>query len=134
MREFYQCDFDFAGEFDVMIPDVEVLSITAEVFEALDLDVTIKINHRHILDGIFDAVGVPDNLIRPITLCIAGIGRLLTAALFSLTSRFSSSTPGNVEVLHVCLPELPNASISRLQYYLRENAARDCLSQAGWPR
>ncbi|KAF1832774.1 histidyl-tRNA synthetase [Decorospora gaudefroyi] len=56
MREFFQCDFDYAGEFDSMVPDAEVVSITAEVFEALDLPVTIRINHRLILDGLFSAL------------------------------------------------------------------------------
>jgi histidyl-tRNA synthetase len=37
MREFYQCDFDYAGAFDLMVPDAEVLCMTAEVFEALEL-------------------------------------------------------------------------------------------------
>lgn len=50
-REFHQCDFDIAGKHDPMIPDAEVLSIIAEVMEVLRLDVTIKINHRRILDG-----------------------------------------------------------------------------------
>lgn len=67
MRESHQCDFDYAGAFDVMIADIEVLSITAEVFEALELDVTIKINHRLILDGIFDVLDIPHDLIRPIS-------------------------------------------------------------------
>lgn len=67
MREFFQCDFDYAGEFDLMVPDAEVLCIVSEVFEALDLPVTIRINHRLILDGIFTAVGVPKNLVRAIS-------------------------------------------------------------------
>lgn len=52
MREFYQCDFDIAGEYDPMIPDAEILRIIYEVFSSLGLakDVTVKINHRKILD------------------------------------------------------------------------------------
>jgi len=76
MREFYQCDFDYAGALDLMIPDVEVLCITAEVFEALDLDVTIKINHRLILDGMFEAVGVPKDLVRPISSAVDKLDKM----------------------------------------------------------
>lgn len=76
MREFYQCDFDYAGAFDLMVPDTEVLCITAEVFEALELDVTIKINHRLILDGIFSAVGVPRDLVRPISSAVDKLDKL----------------------------------------------------------
>jgi len=52
MREFYQCDFDIAGEHDPMLPDAEILRITSEIFEALGWQgkYTIRINHRKILD------------------------------------------------------------------------------------
>ena len=63
LREFYQCDFDIAGNYDSMIPDAEILRIIVEVFAALQLDVTIKINHRRILDGLFAVSGVPDEKI-----------------------------------------------------------------------
>ncbi|KAH7386637.1 hypothetical protein DE146DRAFT_768235 [Phaeosphaeria sp. MPI-PUGE-AT-0046c] len=76
MREFYQCDFDFAGDLDLMISDSEVLCITAEVFEMLELDVTIKINHRLILDGIFSAVGVPENLLRATSSAVDKLDKL----------------------------------------------------------
>ncbi|KAF2824048.1 histidyl-tRNA synthetase [Ophiobolus disseminans] len=76
MREFYQCDFDYAGDLDLMIPDAEVLCITAAVFEALELDVTIEINHRLVLDGIFDAVGVPKDLIRPISSAVDKLDKM----------------------------------------------------------
>ncbi|EPE35974.1 Class II aaRS and biotin synthetase [Glarea lozoyensis ATCC 20868] len=67
LREFHQCDFDIAGLYDPMIADAEILSIIAEVFEALDLKITIKINHRQILDGLFAVAGVPDEKMRSIS-------------------------------------------------------------------
>jgi histidyl-tRNA synthetase len=69
MREFYQCDFDIAGEYDSMIPDSEILRIIVEIFEALGWQgrYTIKLNHRKILDGIFQVCGVPDEKIRTIS-------------------------------------------------------------------
>jgi len=69
LREFYQCDVDFAGTFDPMVPDAEIISVIVEVFEMLGLadDITIKVNHRQILDGIFTVVGVPNNKIRAIS-------------------------------------------------------------------
>ncbi|CAJ2500938.1 Uu.00g037910.m01.CDS01 [Anthostomella pinea] len=65
MREFYQCDFDIAGSYDAMLPDVEVIRIITEVFNALGWQgtYTVKLNHRKILDGIFQVCGVPDGLI-----------------------------------------------------------------------
>lgn len=47
-----------------MIPDAEILCIIAEVFDALDLDVFVKLNHRKILDGLFRVAGVPEDKIR----------------------------------------------------------------------
>ncbi|CAK1363261.1 unnamed protein product [Cercospora beticola] len=69
MREFYQCDFDIAGEYDSMIPDSEILRIIVEIFEALGWKgrYTIKLNHRKILDGIFQVCKVPDEKIRTIS-------------------------------------------------------------------
>lgn len=67
MREFYQCDFDIAGAYDPIIPDAEILRVIVETFDALGLDITIKTNHRRILDGIFSVAGVPADKIRPIS-------------------------------------------------------------------
>ncbi|KAG1451139.1 hypothetical protein G6F56_008162 [Rhizopus delemar] len=68
MREFYQCDFDIAGVYDPMIPDSEILRILCEVLTDLDVGkFTVKINHRKILDGIFEVCGVPEQNIRPIS-------------------------------------------------------------------
>ncbi|RGB26812.1 histidyl-tRNA synthetase [Rhizophagus diaphanus] len=68
MREFYQCDFDIAGNFDPMIPDSEVIKIMIECLTELDIGkFTIKVNHRKILDGIFEICGVPEEKIRPIS-------------------------------------------------------------------
>lgn len=69
MREFYQCDFDIAGSYDPMLPDAEILRITSEVFAGLGWEgrYTIKINHRKILDGVFEVCGVPQDKIRTIS-------------------------------------------------------------------
>lgn len=66
-REFYQCDFDIAGLYSEMIPDVECVRITKEILRDLDFgDFVIKVNHRLILDGLFDVCGVPANKFRTI--------------------------------------------------------------------
>uniref|UniRef100_A0ACB8EBS7 Uncharacterized protein n=1 Tax=Sphaerodactylus townsendi TaxID=933632 RepID=A0ACB8EBS7_9SAUR len=60
-REFYQCDFDIAGQYDPMIPDAECLKIMHEILSALQCgEFLIKINDRRILKGIFDTCGVSD--------------------------------------------------------------------------
>ena len=76
MREFYQCDFDIAGNYDRMLPDAEILRIVCEVFGEQGLGWTsqggfsIKINHRKVLDGIFEVCGVPKEKLRSISSAI----------------------------------------------------------------
>lgn len=66
-REFYQCDFDIAGQYDPMIPDAECVKIVADTLSSLDIGTfTIKVNHRLLLDGIFAACGVPSDQFRTI--------------------------------------------------------------------
>uniref|UniRef100_A0A8C3XZB4 histidine--tRNA ligase n=1 Tax=Catharus ustulatus TaxID=91951 RepID=A0A8C3XZB4_CATUS len=65
-REFYQCDFDIAGQFDPMIPDAECLKIVHEILSDLQLgDFVIKVNDRRILNGVFVVCGVPESKFIP---------------------------------------------------------------------
>merc|ERR1719400_765367 len=67
LREFYQCDFDIAGEYDAMIPDAECVKIVHEILTAVDVGkFVIKVNHRKILDGIFEVCGVAEDMFRSI--------------------------------------------------------------------
>merc|ERR1719153_1926700 len=65
LREFYQCDFDIAGEYDAMIPDAECVKIVNEILSAANVGkFVIKVNHRKILDGIFEVCGVAADMFR----------------------------------------------------------------------
>ncbi|NXW54607.1 SYHC protein, partial [Eurystomus gularis] len=65
-REFYQCDFDIAGQFDPMLPDAECVKITHEILSDLQLgDFLIKVNDRRILNGVFAVCGIPDSKFIP---------------------------------------------------------------------
>ncbi|XP_026466839.1 histidine--tRNA ligase, cytoplasmic-like isoform X2 [Ctenocephalides felis] len=69
-REFYQCDFDIAGTYDHMLPDAECVRVVYEILNALDLgNFVVKLNHRSLLDGMFEACGVPQDKFR--TICSA---------------------------------------------------------------
>ncbi|EMG47867.1 Putative uncharacterized protein HTS1 [Candida maltosa Xu316] len=68
MREFYQCDFDIAGNYDTMVPDSEILALLCDGLNGLGIqDFKVKLNHRKILDGIFQACGVKDEDVRKIS-------------------------------------------------------------------
>merc|ERR1719309_1543552 len=70
LREFYQCDFDIAGAYDAMIPDAEILKIVQEILSSINVGkFVIKVNHRMILDGIFEVCGVKADMFR--TICSA---------------------------------------------------------------
>jgi len=60
-REFYQCDFDIAGSYGLMLPDAECIYMMTEIFKELDLGgkVTIKVNHRKLLDAVVELSGAP---------------------------------------------------------------------------
>jgi len=67
LREFYQCDFDIAGAYDAMIPDAECVKIVNEILSSVDVGpFVIKLNHRMILDGIFEVCGVKADMFRTI--------------------------------------------------------------------
>uniref|UniRef100_A0A8B9C944 histidine--tRNA ligase n=1 Tax=Anser brachyrhynchus TaxID=132585 RepID=A0A8B9C944_9AVES len=61
-REFYQCDFDIAGQFDPMLPDAECVKIVHEILSDLQLgDFLIKVNDRRILNGVLAVCGIPES-------------------------------------------------------------------------
>ena len=78
MREFWQCDVDFAGPSDPMAMDSEVIGIIVKVFEGLEWNgqYTIKINDRRILDGLFEVCGVPADNIRAISSAVDKLDKM----------------------------------------------------------
>lgn len=61
-REFYQCDIDIIGK-DALSPryDAEIPAVIHAVFRALGLGAfTIQLNHRKLLRGFFEGLGIAD--------------------------------------------------------------------------
>lgn len=53
-------DFDIAGNYDPMLPDAECVKVVTEILRELDVGgFSVKLNHRLLLDGMFEACGVP---------------------------------------------------------------------------
>ncbi|PKI66608.1 hypothetical protein CRG98_012950 [Punica granatum] len=66
-REFYQCDFDIAGQYARMQPDSEVIKIMTELLDKLNIgEYVVKLNHRKLLDGMLEICGVPPEKFRTI--------------------------------------------------------------------
>ncbi|MFH1455331.1 MAG: histidine--tRNA ligase [archaeon] len=59
MRQFFQCDVDVVGT-KSMVADAEIVKITLEFFKRLELDVTVEINNRKVLDGLLEALDIPE--------------------------------------------------------------------------
>ncbi|KAG1057041.1 hypothetical protein G6F43_001113 [Rhizopus delemar] len=76
LREFFQCDFDIAGNYDPMIPDAEVLKILSDTLDAVQVPFYIKLNHRKLLDGLFQVCGVEQTHIRSISSAIDKLDKL----------------------------------------------------------
>lgn len=50
-----------------MIPDAECVKVVSEILKSLDIgEYVIKLNHRLLLDGMFEACGVPTDKFRTI--------------------------------------------------------------------
>eukprot|EP00252_Welwitschia_mirabilis_P026656 TRINITY_DN8803_c0_g1_i2.p1 TRINITY_DN8803_c0_g1~~TRINITY_DN8803_c0_g1_i2.p1 ORF type:complete len:988 (-),score=194.47 TRINITY_DN8803_c0_g1_i2:301-3126(-) len=66
-REFYQCDFDIAGQCATMVYDFEVIKVLTELLDELNIgDYEVKLNHRKLLDGMLELCGVPQSKFRSI--------------------------------------------------------------------
>ena len=116
-REFYQCDFDIAGVYDPMVPDAEILTVVVEALEALDMgDFKIKLNHREILDGIFDICGVPEDKIRTIS---------------SAVDKLDKSPWSEVKREMVEEKGLPEASADQIGEYVKLKGGKELLEVLG---
>ncbi len=60
-REFYQCDVDVIGS-DSLLNELDIIRMIDEVFQALHIQVVVKINNRKLLSGIAQMIGHPDKL------------------------------------------------------------------------
>ena len=60
-REFWQCDADVVGS-DSLLLDLDFVEIYAEVFNRLQLPVTIKLNNRKILAGLAETLHISERL------------------------------------------------------------------------
>jgi histidyl-tRNA synthetase len=58
LREFWQCDVDIVGA-KSMLAEADCIKIAQTVFQKLNLDVTIEVNNRKLLNGILGSCEIP---------------------------------------------------------------------------
>lgn len=73
-REFYQCDVDVIGS-NSLLNEVELIQVIGDVFNRLNVDVSVKLNNRKILAGIAEIIGASDKMI-DITVAIDKLGKI----------------------------------------------------------
>jgi histidyl-tRNA synthetase len=61
-REFYQCDADIIGS-DSLLNELELIQIINDVFQRLNIRVSIQINNRKILAGIAETIHQADKIV-----------------------------------------------------------------------
>ncbi|KAJ2359235.1 Cytoplasmic and mitochondrial histidine tRNA synthetase [Coemansia erecta] len=77
MREFFQCDFDIAGAYDVMVADAECVRVAVEVLSRVDVGAfVVKVNHRMLLDAVFETAGVEEAKVRAISSAVDKLDKL----------------------------------------------------------
>ncbi|CAD8114236.1 unnamed protein product [Paramecium primaurelia] len=75
-REFFQCDFDFAGENDPMVADAELIRMVDQIFTKLDLGpFHIKVSHRKLLDAMINIAGIPKTQFKTVCSSIDKLNR-----------------------------------------------------------
>ncbi|MDR1006768.1 MAG: histidine--tRNA ligase [Bacteroidales bacterium] len=95
-REFMQCDCDIIGS-NSIVNEAELIEIIEEVFSALNLQVTIKVNNRKILAALAILIGKEDCL-TDITIAIDKIEKIgLEKVLDEL--RTKDFTPSQIDTL-----------------------------------
>ena len=77
-REFYQCDFDIAGQYSPMLPDSEVLKVVDEILSKLNIGkFVIKVNHRKFLDAMVEIAGCEKRKFKTICSSIDKLGEFV---------------------------------------------------------
>ncbi len=111
-REFYQCDVDVVGS-DSLLNEAEMIQVADEVFTALGISVTIRINNRKILAGIAEVIGAADKM-QEITVAIDKLEKIgMEQVMEELISR-----------------QVPAEAIDRLQPLLQiSGTSREKLDQ-----
>ena len=58
-REFWQCDVDIVGS-KSMLADAELINLTLDFFKKIGFKVVIEFNNRKLLDGVMEALEIPE--------------------------------------------------------------------------
>ncbi|KAL4576647.1 hypothetical protein LXL04_012744 [Taraxacum kok-saghyz] len=133
-REFYQCDFDIAGD-DSIAADFEVVRILIELLDELNIgDYEIKLNHRKLLDGMLEICGVPSHKVRTICSSIDKLDKQSFDQIRKEMIEDKGLDPETVDKIgkYVCLKDNPIKLLAQLKnqesVFLKNEASNEALN------
>ena len=122
-REFTQCDADIIGS-KAVLADAECIHLTAAVFKALDIEVTIKVNNRSVLDAVCNKLGIKNSL--DVMICVDKLDKLGKPAVKKELGDKGVSEEQQEELLNILLIEGTNAGkLKFLEQELGEDALKE---------
>ncbi|SFC77524.1 histidyl-tRNA synthetase [Bacillus sp. 491mf] len=69
VREFVQCDVDIVGA-ESILAEAELMVMALDIFNKLNLDVTIQYNNRKLLTGLLQAIQIPESQLQDVILSV----------------------------------------------------------------
>ena len=69
LREFVQCDVDIVGA-ESVLAEAELMVMALDIFNKLNLEVTIQYNNRKLLTGLLQAIQIPESQLQDVILSV----------------------------------------------------------------
>ncbi len=138
-REFFQCDADIIGS-NSLVNEVELINMMDDVYSALGIPTTIKINNRKILSGIAEVINEPGKIV-DITVAIDKLDKIgrenvekellekgITPAAIQQLAPIFESTGNNEAKLNTLRSFLSNSEIGKqgieeIDFLLKSNTS-----------
>ncbi|MCM3238692.1 histidine--tRNA ligase [Heyndrickxia oleronia] len=118
-REFTQCDVDIVGV-DSQVAEAELMMMALDVFNKLELKVTIQYNNRKLLTGMLEVFGIDVEKMNKVVLILDKLEKVGLAAVISELSEqgLSNST---IQLINQFLTDENNTSFSYFESYSNQN-------------
>lgn len=81
-----------------MLPDAECVKVVSDILKSLEIgEYVIKLNHRQLLDGMFEACGVPADKFRTICSSVDKLDKVTIQANLQPSSHTLTLTPKHLQ-------------------------------------
>lgn len=118
-REFTQCDVDIVGV-DSQVAEAELMMMALDVFNKLELKVTIQYNNRKLLTGMLEVFGIEVEKMNKVVLILDKLEKVGLAAVISELSEQGLSR-STIHLINQFLTDENNTSFSYFESYSNQN-------------